>query len=107
LIETLLPSPLAPSAESVRLPRFKRSVFREGRDQSAKTSEAGGPRGYDAGKKVKGRKRHLLTDTNGLPVAAPFSRPTSRIATAPPSSWPPPAISIHGCGMSLPTRRHW
>ncbi len=38
--------------------------------QSVKTTEAGGPRGYDAGKKVKGRKRHLLTDTNGLPVAA-------------------------------------
>ena len=33
--------------------------------QSVKTTEAGGPRGYDAGKKVKGRKRHLLTDTNG------------------------------------------
>jgi transposase len=38
--------------------------------QSVKTTEAGGPRGYDAGKKVKGRKRHLLTDTLGLPVAA-------------------------------------
>jgi transposase len=37
--------------------------------QSVKTTEAGGPRGYDAGKKVKGRKRHLLTDTTGLPVA--------------------------------------
>jgi transposase len=38
--------------------------------QSVKTSEAGGPRGYDAGKKIKGRKRHRLTDTLGLPVAA-------------------------------------
>jgi transposase len=38
--------------------------------QSVKTTEAGGPRGYDAGKKVNGGKRHLLTDTNGLPVAA-------------------------------------
>jgi len=37
--------------------------------QSVKTTEAGGPRGYDAGKKIKGRKRHLLTDTTGLPVA--------------------------------------
>lgn len=36
--------------------------------QSVKTTEAGGPRGYDAGKKVKGRKRHILTDTIGLPV---------------------------------------
>lgn len=33
--------------------------------QSVKTTESGGPRGYDAGKKVKGRKRHILTDTCG------------------------------------------
>jgi transposase len=38
--------------------------------QSVKTTEAAGPRGYDAGKKIKGRKRHVLTDTNGLLVAA-------------------------------------
>jgi transposase len=38
--------------------------------QSVKTTEAGGPRGYDAGKKIKGRKRHILTDTAGLLVAA-------------------------------------
>ncbi len=31
--------------------------------QSVKTTEAGGPRGFDAGKKIKGRKRHILTDT--------------------------------------------
>jgi putative transposase len=36
--------------------------------QSVKTTEAGGPRGFDAGKKVSGRKRHLLTDTLGLPL---------------------------------------
>lgn len=34
--------------------------------QSVKTTEAGGPRGYDAAKKVKGRKRHIITDTGGL-----------------------------------------
>lgn len=35
--------------------------------QSVKTTEAGGAaRGYDGGKKVKGRKRHLLVDTLGL-----------------------------------------
>jgi transposase len=38
--------------------------------QSVKTTESGGPRGYDAGKKIKGRKRHILTDTGGLLVAA-------------------------------------
>ncbi len=30
----------------------------------------GGPRGYDAGKRVKGRKRHILVDTRGLLLAA-------------------------------------
>ncbi|MGI0016096.1 MAG: IS5 family transposase [Nitrososphaera sp.] len=39
--------------------------------QSVKTTEQGGPqRGYDAGKKVNGRKRHLLVDTMGLILIA-------------------------------------
>ena len=33
--------------------------------QSVKTTEAGGVRGYDAGKKTKGRKRHISVDTQG------------------------------------------
>ena len=33
--------------------------------QSVKTTEAGGPQGYDAGKNVKSRKRHAMVDTNG------------------------------------------
>jgi len=33
--------------------------------QSLKTTEAGGLRGYDAGKKINGRKRHIATDTAG------------------------------------------
>ena len=37
--------------------------------QSVKTTERGGPRGYDAGKKVKGRKRHIVTDTQGFLLA--------------------------------------
>ena len=37
--------------------------------QSVKTTEVAGPRGYDAGKKVKGRKRHLVVDTMGLLLA--------------------------------------
>ena len=37
--------------------------------QSVKTTEAGGPRGFDASKKIKGRKRHLLTDTAGILIA--------------------------------------
>jgi transposase len=37
--------------------------------QSVKTSPQGGEKGFDAGKKVKGRKRHLVTDTLGLLLA--------------------------------------
>jgi Transposase DDE domain len=38
--------------------------------QSVKTTESGGVRGFDAGKKIKDRKRHILTDTNGFLVTA-------------------------------------
>ena len=38
--------------------------------QSVKTTERGGPeRGYDGGKNIKGRQRHLLVDTLGLLLA--------------------------------------
>ncbi len=36
--------------------------------QSVKTTESGGIAGYDAGKKIKGRKRHIVVDTLGLMV---------------------------------------
>ncbi len=39
-------------------------------NQSVKTTAIGGPgRGFDAGKKIKGRKRHILVDTMGLLLA--------------------------------------
>ena len=38
--------------------------------QSVKTTESGGVRGYNAGKKIKGRKRHIITETGGLLVHA-------------------------------------
>ncbi len=70
--------------------------------QSVKTTESGGPRGYDAGKKIKGRKRHILTDTQGLPCRAQlFTRRTFRTATARQMCWPPFAICIPGYAMSL------
>src|SRR5215210_3137030 len=34
--------------------------------QSVKTTESGGPRGWDAAKRLKGRKRHVAVDTEGL-----------------------------------------
>ncbi|KPH88643.1 transposase [Komagataeibacter intermedius AF2] len=39
--------------------------------QSVKTTESGGISGYDAGKKIKGRKRHILTDTCGFLIVLP------------------------------------
>src|SRR5262245_23168244 len=37
--------------------------------QSVKATEMGGERGFDAGKKVKGRKRHIVVDSLGLLLA--------------------------------------
>lgn len=37
--------------------------------KSVATSPQGGPKGYDAAKKIKGRKRHIVTDTAGLILA--------------------------------------
>jgi putative transposase len=42
--------------------------------QSVKTTEVGGIRGYDAGKQVNGRKRHLAVDTLGLILAVVVHR---------------------------------
>jgi putative transposase len=37
--------------------------------QSVKRTERGGVRGFNGHKRVKGRKRHMLVDTLGLPIA--------------------------------------
>jgi putative transposase len=37
--------------------------------QTAKTTESGGPRGFDMAKRMKGRKRHIVTDTEGSLLA--------------------------------------
>src|SRR4029077_6159397 len=38
--------------------------------QSVATTESGGPRGVDAAKRIKGRKRHIVTGTQGFVLAA-------------------------------------
>lgn len=45
--------------------------------QSVKTTEQGGPRGYDGGKKINGRKRHIVVDTLGMLIAV-LIQPASR-----------------------------
>ena len=47
------------------------------------------PHGYDAAKKIKGKKRHILVDTLGLLSTPSFIRPTFKIAMEAFSSWPP------------------
>jgi putative transposase len=42
--------------------------------QSVKTTGVGGPHGYDGAKKIKGRKRHLLVDTQGFVLKAKVHR---------------------------------
>jgi hypothetical protein len=44
--------------------QFSRTLYKAD-NQRDQTTEAGGPRGYDAGKKINGRKRHALVDTDG------------------------------------------
>ena len=71
--------------------------------QSVKTTESGGLSGYDAGKKINGRKRHIATDTLGLCSSSLFMQPMCRIATSTGAApGHPPPVS-----MVAPYLRRW
>ena len=71
--------------------------------QSVKTTESGGPRGFDAAKRIKGRKRHIVTDTSGRLLAV-YVHPANIQAAMARSLccavWAPPS---RPCAMSSPT----
>lgn len=67
--------------------------------QSVKTTQRGGPRGYDGGKKISGRKRHLLVDTLGLVLKAYVHEADRRDPDAAPTL-------VRWASQHLPTVRH-
>lgn len=67
--------------------------------QTVKTTHRGGPRGYDGGKKISGRKRHLLVDTMGLVLKAFVHEADLRDPDAAPAL-------VGWASQHLPTLRH-
>lgn len=72
--------------------------------QSVKTTESGGPRGFDAAKRIKGRKRHIVTDTDtdGSLLALLVTPPMFRTTTAPFRCSNRRGASSRDCAISSP-----
>src|SRR5271170_4369229 len=70
--------------------------------QSVKTTESGGPRGYDAGKRSTGASATSSPTPTGCWSAPRCTAPTSRIGTARSACWLRSAISSPGCATSSP-----
>lgn len=73
--------------------------------QSVKAADTVGraTRGYDAGKKVAGRKRFIVTDTLGLLITVTVAPPASRIAMAPRERCWVSTSPRRGAGLCSPT----
>jgi hypothetical protein len=71
--------------------------------QSVKTTESGGVCGYDAGKKVTGRKRHIMTIRSACCCSPSSIRRASRTAMALRTSSAPSDAGSPGCATCSPT----
>jgi transposase len=67
--------------------------------QSTRSSPQGGEQGYDAGKKVKGRKRHLVVDSLGLLLAVSITTASTQDRDA------APAAVAHACAKTSSIQR--
>ena len=71
-----------PRAGRTRSQPDRRDHRQPKRQERGKRGACIDPPGYDAGKKIKGKKRHILVDTQGCCCTPSCMRPTFRTATA-------------------------
>jgi len=86
-VETALPHILGIRPRRGRGPAGAPPLARA-RQPERESAESGGLRGYDAAKKIKGRKRHILTDTEGNLVHAVVHTADIHDRDGAPLGWP-------------------